>query len=118
VTSYRVRPPGWPDALNVKAAVIADIHACEPLMSAARVRGIAELANRLEPDIIFLLGDFNAGHRFVTAPVYPEEWGEALSILATPLGDSRQSRLVAWPAARHAQRWRRERPQGLAPCQD
>lgn len=86
VTSYSVRPPQWPEGLNVKAAVIADIHACEPLMPASRVRHIAELANQLDPDIIFLLGDFSAGHRYVTAAVYPEQWGEALSILNAPLG--------------------------------
>jgi predicted MPP superfamily phosphohydrolase len=86
VTSYGVRPPHWPDGVNVKAAIIADIHACEPLMSAARVRRIAELTNQLKPDIIFLLGDFSAGHRYVTAAVYPEQWGEALSILSAPLG--------------------------------
>jgi uncharacterized protein len=86
VTSYRVTPPRWPQGLSVKAAILADIHACEPLMSVARVRRIAELTNRLNPDIIFLLGDFNAGHRYVTAAVYPEQWGEALSILRAPLG--------------------------------
>jgi predicted MPP superfamily phosphohydrolase len=86
ITSYSVRPPQWPDGLKFKAAVIADIHACEPLMPASRVRQIAELANEQDADIIFLLGDFNAGHRYVTAPVYPELWGEALSILNAPLG--------------------------------
>ncbi len=86
VTSYHVTPPNWPQGLILKAAVIADIHACEPLMSAARVRGIAELANRLQPDITFILGDFNAGHRMVSAPVFPHQWGEALSVLKAPLG--------------------------------
>ncbi len=86
VTSYCITPPGWPEELQVKSAVIADIHACEPFMSPSRIRNIAELANGLQPDIIFLLGDFNAGHRYVTAPVFPEQWGEALSILAAPLG--------------------------------
>jgi len=86
VTRYRVTPPGWPPGLQVNAAIIADIHACEPMMSASRIRKIAELANGLHPDIIFLLGDFNAGHRYVTAAVFPEQWGEALSILKAPLG--------------------------------
>ncbi|MGA7656432.1 MAG: metallophosphoesterase, partial [Methylocella sp.] len=86
VTSYRVVPPGWPDGLTVKAVVLADIHACEPWMPASRVRGIANLTNDLSPDIVFLLGDFSGGHRFVTGPVMPEEWGEALSILKAPLG--------------------------------
>lgn len=86
VTSYRITPPNWPRGLVLKAAVIADIHACEPLMPAPRIRAIAELANRLQPDIIFILGDFNAGHRWVSGAVFPHQWGEALSILKAPLG--------------------------------
>lgn len=86
VTSYRVKPPRWPDGLTLKAVILADIHACEPWMPAARIRAIADLANSLKPDIAFLLGDFNAGHRFVTGPVLPKEWGEALSVLRAPLG--------------------------------
>jgi hypothetical protein len=86
VTSYQVTPPNWPEGLVVKAAVIADIHACEPLMPASRIRSIAELTNRLQPDVIFILGDFNAGTRLVSAPVFPQQWAEALSILKAPLG--------------------------------
>ncbi len=86
VTPYVVSPPNWPADLQLKAVVLADIHACEPWMPAARVRAIAELANALQPDIIFLLGDFSAGHAVLTNPVMPEEWGEALSILKAPLG--------------------------------
>jgi uncharacterized protein len=86
LTTYRLTPPNWTPGLQLKAALVADIHACEPLMSAARVRHIAEVTNSLNPDIIFLLGDFNAGHRYVTGPVYPEQWGEALSVLKAPLG--------------------------------
>jgi uncharacterized protein len=86
VTSYHLTPPRWPKDARLKAAIIADIHACEPFMSAARVRAIAELANQGKPDIIFLLGDFNGGHNYATAAVMPEQWGEALSILKAPLG--------------------------------
>ncbi|MCI0735485.1 MAG: metallophosphoesterase [Beijerinckiaceae bacterium] len=86
VTSYELTPPRWPAGLALRAAVLADIHACEPWMPASRVRGIARLTNDLKPDIIFLLGDFTGGHRYVTGPVMPGEWGEALSILRAPLG--------------------------------
>lgn len=86
VTSYRITPPNWPDGLTLKAVVLADIHACDPWMPASRIRGIAELTNDLKPDIVFLLGDFAGGHLFVSGPVMPEEWGEALSILKAPLG--------------------------------
>ncbi len=86
ITSYSLCPPHWPDGLMLKAAVLADIHACEPWMPASRIRGIANLTNDLNPDIVFLLGDFAGGHNFVTGPVFPAEWGEALSVLSSPLG--------------------------------
>ena len=86
VTNYQIRPAAWPVALKLKIAVIADIHACEPWMSAARIRHIADVANGLNPDLIVLLGDFHAGHNIVSRAVFPEQWGEALSVLKAPLG--------------------------------
>jgi uncharacterized protein len=86
VTSYNLTPQGWPANLRLKAVVIADVHACEPWMSAQRIRRICEVANALQPDVILLLGDYQAGMRMVTKPVYPEEWGEAMSVLRAPLG--------------------------------
>lgn len=86
ITSYQVTPPRWPAGLVLKAVILADFHACEPWMPASRIRGIAHLTNDLSPDIVFMLGDFSGGHRFVTGPVMPEAWGEALSILKAPLG--------------------------------
>lgn len=86
LTTYSIAPPHWPAGLTVKAAVLADIHACEPWMPATRIRAIAEMTNALAPDVIFILGDFNGSHKFVSGPVAPDEWGEALSILQAPLG--------------------------------
>lgn len=86
VTSYRVTPQGWPQGLRLEAAVLTDIHACEPWMPAERIAAIAELTNRLAPDIVFLLGDFNGSLRYATTPVMPDAWGEALSALRAPLG--------------------------------
>ena len=86
VASYKVTPANWPLGLKLKIAVIADIHACEPWMPAARIRHIAEVANGLNPDLTVILGDFHAGHNIVTGAVYPEQWGEALSVLKAPLG--------------------------------
>ncbi len=86
VTNYDLDPAGWPAGLRLKVVVIADIHACEPWMSTERIRHICDVANALQPDVIVLLGDYQAGMRMVTAPVYPDEWGEAMSVLAAPLG--------------------------------
>lgn len=83
---YFLSPPGWPKGLVLRAVALADIHACRPWMPPERIRAMAELTNALQPDIIFLLGDFSGGHAIMTEPVMPEEWGEAISILKAPLG--------------------------------
>jgi predicted MPP superfamily phosphohydrolase len=86
VTRYRVGPANWTPGLNLSIGVIADVHAGGPLMPAARIRAIAERTNELRPDIVVLLGDFAASHKFKTRSVAPEEWAEALSVLQAPLG--------------------------------
>lgn len=86
ITPYAPQLPRWPAELALRIAVIADIHACEPWMSAGRVRDICLAANALEPDLTVLLGDFTGGHNLVTGPVMPDAWGEALSVLRAPLG--------------------------------
>src|SRR5262245_25003679 len=66
VTPYALTPPGWPRDFVLNIVVIADPHAAEPYMSAARIEEIVEATNRLQPDLVVLLGDFEASHRFVT----------------------------------------------------
>ena len=88
VTPYRLRPPGWPSGHRpFRIAVIADIHACDPWMPVARIDGIVETANALEPDLIVLLGDYVAGiHRFRTGIVPISAWSRSLRRLASPNG--------------------------------
>jgi predicted MPP superfamily phosphohydrolase len=86
VTSYRITPAGWPPGLRLELAVLTDIHACEPWMPAEQVAEIAALTNRLAPDLVVLLGDFNGSLRFASRAVMPDAWGEALSTLVAPLG--------------------------------
>ena len=82
----RVKPPNWPEGLVVRIAALADIHSCEPWMSAERITYIVDQVNRLEPDLIVLLGDYAAGHPWVTSGVDPRDWSSALSALRAPLG--------------------------------
>src|SRR5687767_6566365 len=86
ITRYRVSPQRWTSGLNLSIGVIADVHAGGPLMPADRIRAIAEQTNELKPDMIVLLGDFAASHKFKTRSVAPEIWAEALSVLKAPLG--------------------------------
>jgi len=88
VTHYRLTPPGWPrDGRRLRVAALADIHACEPWMPLSRVEEIVATTNRLEPDLIVLLGDYVAGlQRFRSATVAPEDWARAFGRLSAPLG--------------------------------
>ena len=56
LTSYAPRLSGWPEDLELRIAVIADIHACYPWMSDERVGQIVDLANAQKPDLTVLLG--------------------------------------------------------------
>ncbi len=88
VTSYRVTPQGWPAALQLRLAVIADLHICEPWMSLERVEGIVERTNGLGADAVLLLGDFVVGHRMgkLSSPVPAGDWASILAKLEAPLG--------------------------------
>ena len=86
VQHYRITPSDWPSGLKLRIAALADIHACKPWMSADRIRYIVGRTNALRPDLVVLLGDLAAGHRFVLAPVHSTEWSDALAGLSAPLG--------------------------------
>jgi uncharacterized protein len=86
VTRYHVSPPQWPADLNLKIAVIADVHACDPWMSLERIQTIVDHTNALGADVTVLLGDYVAGHRNVTRFIPANEWASVLAGLKAPLG--------------------------------
>lgn len=88
VTTYRLSPPGWPKRLNLRLAVLADLHVCEPWMGIERVRRIVGHTNALEPDCVLLLGDYVASGRMASysQTVAPEVWAKALAGLKAPHG--------------------------------
>ena len=86
VTRYALTPPRWPATLGLKVGVLADIHACRPMMGPEHIASIVALTNAQNPDVVVILGDFNGAHRFVTGPVMPEEWAQELARLKAPLG--------------------------------
>ena len=86
VTEYGLTPPGWPRDFPLKIAVIADPHAAEPYMSAARIEEIVSATNALAPDLVVLLGDYEANHRFVTRSVPRETWARLWAQCRAPLG--------------------------------
>jgi predicted MPP superfamily phosphohydrolase len=86
ITTYRLSPPGWTPGLKLNVAVITDVHACEPWMSAERVASICDHANGLGADLILLLGDYVSGMNMVTDYVQSSEWSRAMAGLRAPLG--------------------------------
>lgn len=86
ITRYDVTPPQWPRDFQLKVAVIADLHACEPWMSLRRIEEIVHRTNALGADIVVLLGDYVAGHRHVTRYIPASEWAPVLAALKAPLG--------------------------------
>jgi hypothetical protein len=86
VPEYRLTPPGWPRDFSLAIAVIADPHAAEPYMSAARIEEIVSTTNGLAPDLVVLLGDYEANHRFVTRSVPGETWAKLWAECRAPLG--------------------------------
>src|SRR5438477_5304646 len=86
VTRYGVLPPQWPADFQLKIAVVADLHACDPWMSIERIEAIVERTNSLNADIIVMLGDYVAGHRHVSRYIPASEWAPVLAGLKAPLG--------------------------------
>lgn len=88
VTRYAPKLPGWPAGLKLRLAIIADLHAVDPWMSAGRIRHLVETTNDLAPDAILLLGDYVVGYRLgrYGKPVPHIEWASALAKLKAPLG--------------------------------
>jgi predicted MPP superfamily phosphohydrolase len=86
VARYDITPKQWPADFQLKIAVVADLHACDPWMSLPRIEAIVERTNALRADIIVLLGDYVAGHRHVTRAIPGSEWAPLLAGLKAPLG--------------------------------
>jgi predicted MPP superfamily phosphohydrolase len=86
VTRYKLTPRNWPAGQRLTITAIADIHAGGPNMGLRRIRDIVDASNALRSDIVLLLGDFVATHRFVTEPVPAPVWAAQLARLKAPLG--------------------------------
>jgi uncharacterized protein len=86
VTRYRLTPPRWPAGLRLSISVIADLHAGGPNMLVSHIGRIVATANLLNSDIVLLMGDYFATHRFVTERVPHPVWAAELARLKARLG--------------------------------
>ena len=85
-TVYAFTPPKWTLGLKLRAVMLADPHLINPLMPISRWQHIIDTANALQPDIIFLMGDYLASHHFSSSRVTFEEVAKAAKSLSAPLG--------------------------------
>lgn len=86
VTDYRLSPPNWPKGRRLTITVITDLHAGGPNMGIGRVREVVDAGNALNSDLIVVLGDYFATHRFVTEHVPPPAWAAELARLRARFG--------------------------------
>src|SRR5471032_2624371 len=86
ITEYNPVPPNWPAKQKLSITVIADLHAGGPNMGLDRVRQVVDAGNALGSDLVVILGDYFATHRFVTEKVPHPVWAAELARLKAPLG--------------------------------
>ncbi len=88
ITRYRITPPRWPAGLELRLAVIADPHVCEPWMGMARLEAIVARTNALAPDAVLLLGDYRASYQLLRMArrVPDRDWARVLASFKAPLG--------------------------------
>lgn len=86
VKKWRITPSKWPAGKQLRIVAISDLHVGEPFVGLRRVRQIVRRANALDPDIIVLLGDYAAGHKFISKPVLFKDVAPVLGTLQARYG--------------------------------
>ncbi|WP_299040953.1 metallophosphoesterase [uncultured Tateyamaria sp.] len=86
VKRWHLTPEVWPSGRKLRIAAISDLHVGEPYVGLSRVRQVVRRANALGADMIVLLGDYAAGHHFITKDVKIEDVAPVLADLKAPLG--------------------------------
>ncbi len=86
VQRWQISPRNWARNQKLRIVMLADIHAGVPHMSEARVQQICDRAMREAADLIVLIGDYRASHRFQSREIPVESIAPTLGQLRAPLG--------------------------------
>ena len=86
VQTHAVQPAGWRRGQTMRIAMIADLHACGFGMAEDRIAHIVDQVNAQKPDLIALMGDYRATHRFQSRTVPIEAVAPIFARLRAPLG--------------------------------
>ena len=84
--AYAFTPPNWSPGLKLRAVVISDPHIVDPWFPLSRWKTVIDTAQALNPDIIFMLGDYITGMRLRTARVPVQDIARVAGQLKAPLG--------------------------------
>lgn len=85
VRTWTLKRDDW-TAPPLRIVAISDIHLGEPYVGLRRLRQVVRRANALGGDVIVLLGDYSAGHRFITEEVLIKDAAPVLAELSAPHG--------------------------------
>ncbi len=86
VQNWAVQPAGWRRGQRLRIAMLSDLHACGFGMQEDRIARIVDQVNAQKPDLIALMGDYRATHRFQPRTVPIEAVAPIFAGLAAPLG--------------------------------
>ncbi len=110
-TAYAFTPPRWTPGLKLRAVVIADPHVVDPFFPLSRWQNVINTAQALEPDVVFMLGDYISGMKLRTGTVPPKEIARVAAALHAPLGVYSINGNHDWWADKQAQRLQKGPPQ-------
>jgi len=110
-TAYAFTPPNWTPGLKLRAALIADPHVVEPWFPIPHWRHVINAVNALEPDIIFMLGDYVSGLKYRTGTVPIKDTAFEASKLRAPLGVYSVNGNHDWWGDKTAQRLHTQTPE-------
>lgn len=85
IVRWRILRDDWTGP-PLRIVALSDFHVGEPYVGPDRIRRIVARANALDPDLVVLLGDYAAGHRYITRPVRIAEIAPILASLQAPQG--------------------------------
>ena len=118
ITRRQISPPNWTPGLKLRALTITDPHVVEPYMSLARWQKIIQTANELQPDIIFMLGDYVSNITTIGTPVPVAKTAKAAAKLHAPLGVFSINGNHDWWADAAAQKNRKGPPEAQLAFED
>ena len=86
VQRWALQPEGWPRGRKLRLVMVADLHGGWPNMSVQRIKAVVDLANAQGGDLIVLMGDYRATHRYQLDVVPIEVSAPILAGLKAPMG--------------------------------